>query len=166
MWETEFVLVEAFESAAESRDSDVASVEAVLRTEEEEEAVEEEEDDVAILAEVASMELTVEARLCLDALLRSMLRGREGGALRPELRPPERLPVLEAGGDNGLADDASEEDVFADDALDKMDEGKVAGVAVGGDDREREDDDDQRRPRKREAAVAMADDRSTLAQPV
>lgn len=51
----------------ESREMVVASVEAELKT----------------LAELVSIEFKVEARLCLDVLLLSMLMGRDDGAVRP-----------------------------------------------------------------------------------
>ena len=63
----------------ESRDTLVASVDAELRT----------------LTELASIEFSVDARLCFDGLLRSMLSGRDG-AFRPGDRAPDFEMVLEA----------------------------------------------------------------------
>lgn len=56
----------------ESLEMDVASVDAELRTLA--------ADEVEVEVEFASMEFRVEAKLCLEVLLRSMLVGREGAA--------------------------------------------------------------------------------------
>ena len=115
-------------SAALSREMDVASVDAVLRTLTADELGTE---------ETASIELSVEAMLCLEALRRSMLSGRDAATRRGL-----RVLLLLVGVGVDWVDDV---EAAPDDAAD-ANEGNF-GV----------EEEAHKRPRKREAAVVTSD---------